>query len=113
MKTRELAVELRIFADYLDSRPEFNNGTLIFFPKTTYGEQSMYLNYGDKSQFVEAVRALGSSTKKYTGDSDYAELKVRAKDYPLEIAISRDKVCRKVVKFECDPLFSEEEFEAL
>ena len=113
MKTRELAVELRIFADYLDSRPEFNNGTLIFFPKTTYGKQFMSLSYDDKSQFVEAVKALGNSTKKYTGDSDYAELKVRAKDYPLEITISRDKVCRKVVKFECDPLFSEEEFEAL
>ena len=113
MKTRELAVELRKFADYLDSRPEFNNGTLIFFPKTTYGEQYMHMSYDDKPQFVEAVKALGNSTKKYTGDSDYAELKVRAKDYPLEITISRDKVCRKVVKFECDPLFSEEEFEAL
>jgi hypothetical protein len=113
MKTRELAVELRIFADYLDSRPEFNNGTLIFFPKTTYGEQYMHMSYDDKPQFVEAVKALGNSTKKYTGDSDYAKLEVQAKDYPLKINISRDKVCRKVVKFECDPLFSEEEFEAL
>jgi hypothetical protein len=113
MKTRELAVELRIFADYLDSRPEFNNGTLIFFPKTTYGEQYMHMSYDDKPQFVEAVKALGNSTKKYTGDSDYAKLEVQAKDYPLKINISRDKVCRKVVKFECDPLFSEEEIEAL
>ena len=113
MKTRELAVELRKFADYLDSRPEFKNENLLFFPKTTYGEQYMHMNYTDKPQFVEAVKALGSSTKKYTGDSDYAKLEVQAKDYPLKISISRDKVCRKVVKFECDPLFSEEEIEAL
>ncbi len=113
MRTRELAVELRNFADYLDSRPEFKNETLIFFPKTTYGEQYMHMSYDDKPQFVEAVKALGSSTKKYTGDSDYAKLEVQAKDYPLTITIPRDKVCRKVVKFECDPLFSEEEVENL
>jgi hypothetical protein len=113
MRTRELAVELRKFADYLDSRPEFKNETLLFFPKTTYGEQYVHMSYDDKTQFVEAVKAMGSSTKEYTGDSDFAKLNVRAKDYPLELSISRDKVCRKVVKFECDPLFSEEELEAL
>ena len=113
MKTREYAQELRKFADYLDSRPEFSGEHMVFFPKTTYSAQSIHINYDDKAQFVEAVKALGSSTKTCTGDSNYSRLNVRAKDYPLELSISRDKVCRKVVKFECEPLFSEEEVEAL
>ena len=113
MKTREYAVELRKIADFLDSRPEFEIGHFFFSPKTTYSKFYAHASYDDKQVFVAAVKALGDYTKKYTGNTDYSKLEVTAKAYPLELSIPRDKVCKKIVTFDCEPLFSESEIEAL
>ena len=110
MKTREYAVELRKIADFLDSRPEFEIFLMILF---TYSKFYAHASYDDKQVFVAAVKALGDSTKKYTGNTDYSKLEVTAKAYPLELSIPRDKVCKKIVTFDCEPLFSESEIEAL
>lgn len=101
--TRTYAENLRKQADFLDSRPEFaldyeHSGTLSFY---------------SRDKFVNAVKALGTSDKKYS-EGEYSQLYVTPQAFPeFKIAIARDKVCRKVVKYECEPLFSEAELETL
>lgn len=105
--TRELAEVLRQTANYLDSISSFELEGIF----TICGELPA-LSYYSKDKFVEAVKAMGNSKKAYdTGE--FANLNVTAMEFPFKVQISRDKVCRKVVKFECDPLFSAEELETL
>jgi hypothetical protein len=110
MDTKELSATLRSLADFLDSRPvfELESGMSIL---TSYTEKTTsygYISFYDRDTFVAAVKAIGSATKHYT-DGDYPKLEVVVDAFPLKLSIARDKVCRKVVTFECDPLFSEEE----
>src|SRR5580698_7221622 len=104
--TRELATELRMYADFLDSKPEFN---------TTCGANlysDMSIGFYDKEEFVAAAKALGNAKKSYT-DGEYAQFSLTSTEAPVRISISRDKVCTKKVIFECEPLFSPEEVETL
>lgn len=101
--SREYANKLRELADWLDKRPEFpmNDGERPF----------VHLNYYDREGFTAAVRATKPGKKELTNGS-YPEVKFRPSlpnDTYLEIAIARDKVCRKVqeVKWECEPILSE------
>jgi hypothetical protein len=113
MKTREVAKTLRGFADFLDARPEFDTeGVVSFLEGYSKEEPHAYINFYDKGKFVEAVKSIGNATKTYT-DGDYPKLEVTADAFPIKLSISRDKVCRKIVQFECDPLFSEEEVRSL
>ena len=114
MKTREVATLLRNFADFLDSRPEFNTESVVSAMQHYPEELGLYTHIGfwDKDKFVAAVKAIGSSTKAYT-DGDYPTLVVTANGFPIELSISRDKVCKKTVTFDCEPLFSEEEVRSL
>lgn len=94
MDSREYAQKLKDIAEFLDSRPEFN-----------------YI--GSKEDFVAAAKAIGDATKS-VGDGEYANFTLTAKNCPdLKLIIPRDAVCRKTVKYECEPLFSHEEMEAL
>lgn len=101
--SRTYAQQLQRIAAFLESKPEFE---LDF----THGH---LLSFYTKDNFVAAVKAIGSSTKKY-GEGEYANLEITPVAFPeLKLSIQRSSVCRKVVKFECEPLFSEEEVEAL
>lgn len=101
--TRDYAAKLRRVADFLDSRPEFEIDW----------EFSEQLSFYSKDKFVAAVKALGSAKKTYT-EGEHGNLIVTPEAFPeFSIRIQRSSVCRKVVKFECDPLFSEDEVEAL
>lgn len=101
--SRTYAEKLRRIATYLDSRDEF---------ELDY-EHSSSLSFYSKDKFVDAVKAIGSSKKTY-GEGEYASLFVTPRAFPeLKLSIQRDKVCHKVVKFECEPLFSGEELENL
>ena len=114
MKTRELATMLRKTADYLDSLEEFKTGTSITFLEDYSTKKTrVYGSFYDKDEFVAAVKAIGNATKRYDDSSTYPELHVTAKAFPIEFNISRDKVCKKIVTYDCEPLFSEEEVEAL
>ncbi len=110
MKTQEVAQMLRNFAAFLEDRPDFRvEGDLSLMPgKNPY----FFCKYYDKNTFVEAVKALGDCTKTYT-DGDYSDLRVTAKNFPIQLSISRDRVCKKEVKYICEPLFSTEEVESL
>lgn len=111
MNTRELAEALRNTATYLDTISPFDAGSYAMFLEKK-GTIGMSLDYYSKEKFVDAVKAVGSATKEYT-EGEYSQLQVTAKAFPLTVSISRDKVCKRVVKFECEPLFSNEELETL
>jgi hypothetical protein len=98
MTTREYAAGLRKIADFLDSRPEFETDIA----------PSLSLYYYHKEKFIVAAKALGSATKIFS-DGDYAMLRLTAKDAPVTLGIQRDKVCKKTVTYDCEPLFSPEE----
>ena len=109
MKSRELSKILRNVADYLDGRPEFKGVGHAFL--SDY-DKRLDLEFDDKNGFVEAAKSMGDSKKEYT-DGEYGKLVLRFKNAPLDIKISRDKVCKKIVTFDCEPLFSKEELEVL
>jgi hypothetical protein len=113
MKTRELASFLQTLADFLASAPEFDTENCASILKGYKANSpNLYINYYDRDKFVAAVKALGSCTKRYT-DGDYPKLEVTAKAFPIQLTISRDKVCKKTVVYDCEPLFSEEEVGSL
>lgn len=99
----EYADQIRKLAEYLDSIP-------VFELDYSYGDS---LSFYAKTKFVAAVKAVGSGTKAYT-DGEYGKLLFTPDNFPeLALKIDRSAVCRKVVKFECDPLFSDDELEKL
>lgn len=113
MNTRELATFLRSTADYLDSVPEFEAESVFqIVPNHTKKIPQAGLSFWDKDKFIEAVKALGNATKSYD-TSDYPYLRVTAVAFPFQVNISRDKVCKKIVTYDCGPLFSTEEVNSL
>ena len=107
--SHEVALRMKQVADYLLARDAFNVQNGVF---TSSYNGKVAFTFDDKANFVEAVKIIGDATKNYT-TGDYAYLEVKAAYAPIELKISRDKVCRKVVKFECEPMFSAEELETL
>ena len=112
MNTRELAEALRDIATYLDTISPFDAESYAIVSEKKKGIIGVSIGYCSKEKFVDAVKAVGSATKEYT-EGEYSQLQVTAKAFPLTVSISRDKVCKRVVKFECEPLFSNEELETL
>lgn len=111
MKTREYTKHLREIADFLDAREEFEfeMGVVADYSKSA---PITTLSFYDKEKFVAAAKIVGSADKS-VGEGDYATFYLHSKNAPLKLSIQRDKVCRKTVKFECEPLFSSEEVAAL
>jgi hypothetical protein len=64
-----------------------------------------------KASVVSLIRMFGGTWTKRTDhdDSTYARIRLESKTMPLYIAVPRDSVCRRTVRFECDPLFSPED----
>ncbi len=101
MTSHEHALKLRELADFLLSRPAFKA------PSDPMILQSFYV----KEDFLQAVKSIGSVTKKYT-DGSFAELQCTSTTHPeILLYIPRDKVCRKVqdVVWECEPMLTAEE----
>lgn len=111
MKSKEYTEHLRTVAAALDAREEFEFDFATIFNHDAKGINTT-LNFDDKAQFVSAAKTIGAADKEY-GEGEYANFQLVSKTLPLKLSISRDKVCRKVVKFECEPLFSTEELAAL
>lgn len=65
-----------------------------------------------KEEILAAVRAIGGKWKKegWTAEGDNYSVRLESVDFPpLQIYCPRDKVCRKTVTWECEPLFSKAE----
>ena len=111
MKTRELATQLRDVVRFLESRPEFElDGSTC---TTTYGgkfQTSMF--FYNKENFVEASKCFGNAVKSVS-EGEYARFLLTSTAAPVALSISRDAVCTKKVLYDCEPLFTPEEVEAL
>ena len=103
MTSHEYAKELQKTVDHLLSRQE------VEFE--SYAQPFLFVSFYDKEKFVSAVRAMGSGEKKF----ETVDLRFEPNDTCLIMSIGKDKVCRKVqeAKWECDPLFSDEEIAQL
>ncbi len=110
MKTREVAEVLRKVASFLDSRPEFELEGSIFF--SDYGDLQAKVNFYSKEKFVEAAKVFGTAVKSVT-EGEYAEFHLKSSAAPVTLSIPRDSVCTKQVVYNCEPLFTPEEVEAL
>jgi hypothetical protein len=112
MNSREAAAAMRNTANYLDSLEEFDMESVVSFMSTTKKGIFASAAYWGKDKFVAAVKVMGNVVKTYdTGD--YPRLRVTARDFPFEANISRDSVCTKKVTYDCQPLFTADEVEAL
>jgi hypothetical protein len=108
MNSRTLSKQLRTVADFLDSVPGFENVEYT----SVVGEKTS-IHFSDKEAFVAAAKAIGPSTKDFSDTGEYATFYLVSNVAPLKLAISRDRVCRKTVKYECEPLFSQDELQTL
>ncbi len=116
MKSEKIAQMLRDFASFLDAQPEMDWESCVSL-RVHQGQLDdanpyFYIPFYDKEKFIAAVKILGNSTKHYT-DGEYSKLEVTAKDFPIKLSIPSDKVCRKIVTYDCEALFSDEEVESL
>ena len=101
--SHEYARNVKAFAEFLLSRPEFE------MPWTpTYLGIVRYWG-GDKERFLAAARALGTGKKKY--EHDDIEFTVTHEWGEFTIRAPRNSVCRLVrpAQYECDPFFSDAE----
>lgn len=102
MTSHEYAAELQKTVDHLLSRPEveFTNSPFLF------------VSFYEKEKFVAAARAMGSGKKSFSSCDD---LHFIPHGTCLTMSISRSLVCRKIqdVKWECEPILSNEEVEQL
>ena len=107
--SKEMAQRLRNIAEFLedhDSFPTNNGGYLSCY------DGKFSISFDGKEEFIKAVKSVGNAQKHYT-EGEYSKLVVSANFAPIELTISRDRVCKKVVRFECEALFSPEEESAL
>jgi hypothetical protein len=108
--SKEMAQRLRTIAEFLEDKDEFPMDFYGGYLSPTDGKFS--ISFEDKKKFTQAVKSIGSAAKHYT-EGDHSKLVISADYAPIELNISRDKVCKKVVRYDCEPLFSPEEVEAL
>jgi hypothetical protein len=101
MNTREYAQQLRDHAAELDGLPEFEVPTYY----TESHKEMRY--YGDRKEFVSAVRALGSGVKQIIGDNMY----FRPSAASFSLIIDRNQVCKMVkpAQWDCEPWLTYEQ----
>ena len=64
--------------------------------------------FWDKENLVSAIRGFGGKWIKHDGGNDeFASIRLESVDYaPMVLSVSKSRVCRKVVSYECEPLLS-------
>jgi hypothetical protein len=71
---------------------------------------ALYVWCSTKQELLAVIRAIGGKFTKTIGTGEYAYITLVPDRAPeLRINISRDRVCRKIVKWECEPLLLPEE----
>ncbi len=97
MTSHEFARELQKTVDHLLARAE------VEIDMRPY----LYLSFYEKEKFLAAALTMGSGKKEFTEH----EFRFCPGGTCITMSIARSKVCRKVQeeKWECEPLFSEEE----
>ncbi len=101
--TREQFIDgLRALADRMEGVPELE------IP----GYTQLYLMTYDKTELLKKLRQFGGSWVKTLGFGE-ADIQLESKVFPVKISIPRDKVCKKTVTWDCEPMFSPQDEQEL
>lgn len=105
--TKEYIQGLRTLADRLESLDEETAKVLDLTGPGQY--------FFNKETIATCIRLLGGKWTKTArgGDAEYASLVFTSEKFPVTFHISRDKVCKKTVTFDCEPIFAPGEDDAL
>lgn len=92
----DLARKLRVLADRLEARPDL--------------QVSVTRYVWSKEEAQKIIRDIGGKwTKQASGSEMNAWIELTSLDTGLVIHIPRDKVCKRTVTYQCEPLLSPEE----
>ena len=105
MTSHEYAKKMQELAEFLLARPEFE----------AEGRPFVYLYYYQKEPFLAAIRAIGAGEKEWTDTEIRFKPKGIPEDTAMQIYAPRDKLCKLVraAEYDCEPLLSPGEVEAL
>ena len=67
--------------------------------------QTFYIGVQTKEELLATVRALGGVWDKSLGFRG-EDIHLRSRTLPILLSIPRDKVCKKIVTYDCEPMFS-------
>ena len=76
------------------------------------GERFNIVDYCySKTEIQEKARIIGGKWKKEIigPDKEYSQIHLIHQTIPITLTISRDLVCKKILTYECEPMFSPEE----
>lgn len=66
---------------------------------------NFYVSVDDKDELLKYIRTLGGVWDKSLGFGG-DDIHLRSRTLPVLLSIPRDKVCRKTVTYDCEPMFS-------
>ncbi len=75
-------------------------------------QPSMWIFASSKAEALGLVKAIGGTFRKDMGDEtkEYSDITLHSvRIAGVRISLPRNKVCRKTVKWDCEPLLSKEE----
>lgn len=80
--------------------------------------QRLVFFFSTKDDLADTMRAFGGRWNKVLAwpNKDFATFNLYSTTLPITLQISRDKVCKKTVRYDCEPMFSpadEKEIEVL
>ena len=101
--TREQFIQgLRDLADRMEEVPELD------IP----GWQQIYISTYEKDQLLAKVRQIGGAWRKSLSFGE-TEVALDSLTMPIRLSIPRDKVCKKTVTWDCEPMFSPQDEQEL
>lgn len=119
MNSRQFAQHVRKVADFLDAQGEVDLDNAFISEKIpsvkTRDEAKEFkttFTFYAKEKFVAMAKLIGNATKN-VGEGEFATFYLHSNKLPISLSIPRDKVCRKTVSYDCEPLFSGEELDSL
>lgn len=85
---------LRKLADILEAADEY-----------PFESKEFYVSAWDKSDLLKQLQFFGGVWDKSLGFGE-TDIHLTSRELPILISIPRDKVCRKTVTYDCEPMFS-------
>ncbi len=92
---QEFIQGLRALADRMEEVPELEIPTYTQFYISTY----------EKTDLLSKIRQFGGTWKKSLSWGE-TEVTLDSAHMPVRLSIPRDKVCKKIVTWDCEPMFS-------
>jgi hypothetical protein len=98
MDNAQFAAQLRQWADLYEKHPELPRGYGVIIYAT------------GKEEVKKTITLIGGKwSKSISGSEDYQSVNFTHVQTGLVCNVSRDRVCRKIVSYDCDPIMSPEE----